>query len=128
MYLIMDCSQRMVLSFLRLHLKQQLIERLQLERTKNLCRTAKDENGFYSNAFVYSDAMTCSRGNTPLKGEKGRRPNPGRQLENRLFAIEIVCGDINHLVYASVDETIKGGSNLGVEITRVGLEYLKMVI
>ena len=101
---------------------------MQLERTKHDCRTTKDDNGYYSHAFVYSDAMTASKGSTPVKGKKGRRSNPPKQLENRLFAIEVILGDIDLLVYASVDDTISGGANLGVEITRLGLEYLKMVI
>jgi len=112
---------------MRLHLKQQMIERMHLENTKDKCRTEVDENGFFSHAFIYSDAMTLSRGSTPLQGEKNHRPNQGRQLENRLFAVEVVCGPINLLVYVSVDGTIRGGANLGVEITRVGLECLRKV-
>ena len=42
-----DADQKeIILKFLRLHLKQQLTERLQLEKTKKLCKNNKGKTDF----------------------------------------------------------------------------------
>ena len=82
-----------------------------------------DTNGMPMDAFIYSDAMTESKGDTPKEGVK-RQSKQAKHIKNRLFAVEIICGDINMMIYVSVDQTIAGGANLAVEIQRLGLEYL----
>ena len=76
-----------------------------------------------TDAFIYSDAMTESKGDTPKEGVN-RQSKQHKHIKNRLFAVEVICGEIDMMIYVSVDQTIAGGANLGIEIQRLGLEFL----
>ena len=76
-----------------------------------------------TDAFIYSDAMTESKGDTPKEGVT-RQSKQQKSIKNRLFACEVICGPVNLMLYISVDNTIAGGANIAIEIQRVGLEYL----
>ena len=78
-------------------------------------------------AFIYSDAMTESRGDCPKEG-KTRHSNPGKVIKNRLFAVQVVCGPIDEILYISVDQTIAGGANLAVEIQRLAIAELSKML
>jgi hypothetical protein len=78
-------------------------------------------------AFIYADAMTEQRGDTPKEGKK-RHSNPGKVIKNRLFAAQIVCGPIDAILYISIDQTIAGGANLAVEVQRVAIDYLSKLL
>jgi hypothetical protein len=78
-------------------------------------------------AFVYSDAMTESKGDCPKEGKK-RHSNQGKVIKNRLFAVQVVCGPIDAILYISVDQTIAGGANLAVEIQRVAIDELTKML
>ena len=145
-----DNQRKIVLQFLRLHLKQQQTERLRLEKVKKMC--AEDFGKFFSKliiylfrilvfilifvldakgmpkyAFVYSDAMTESRGDCPKEGKK-RHSNPGNVIKNRLFAVQVICGPIDAILYVSVNQTISGGANLAIEIQRVAIAELTKLL
>jgi len=75
-------------------------------------------------AFIYSDAMTESMGSTPRIG-RDRHSKPGKQIRNRLFTVQVICGaDCQFYMNISVDQMISGGANLSIEIQRVALEEL----
>jgi hypothetical protein len=76
-----------------------------------------------TDAFIYSDAMTESKGDVPKEGAQ-RQSKQQKCIKNRLFAVEVICGPVNLMLYVSVDNTMAGGANLAIEIQRVGLEYL----
>jgi hypothetical protein len=78
-------------------------------------------------AFIYSDAMTESRGDCPKVGKK-RHSNPGKVIKNRLFAVQVICGPIDAILYISVDQTIAGGGNLAIEIQRVAISNLTSML
>ena len=71
--------------------------------------------------------MTESAGDSPKEGCQ-RHSNPGKVIKNRLFAVQVVCGTIDVILYISVDQTIPGGANIAVEIQRVALDYLAKVL
>jgi len=51
-----------------------------------------DVNGQPVAAFIYHDAMTESRCDTPHLFAKGERHSKqGKTISNRVFAVEIVC-------------------------------------
>lgn len=144
-------QRTIVLQFLRLHLKQQQTERLRLELVKKKCATEfgkrlnlsylkrtgllllllllllLDSVGNPKNLFIYADAMTESAGDSPKEGCQ-RHSTPGKVIKNRLFAVQIVCGSIDNILYISVDQTMPGGANIAVEIQRVALDYLSKVL
>ena len=78
-------------------------------------------------AFIYSDAMTESKGNCPKEGKK-RHSNPGKVIKNRLFAVQVVSGPIDAILYISVDQTMAGGANLAVEIQRIAIDHLTKML
>ncbi len=82
-----------------------------------------DKNGMPTDAFVYADAMTESKGDTPKEGV-GRQSKQSKHIKNRLFAVEVISGDVHIMLYVSVDQTIPGGANVAVEIQRLALDYL----
>ena len=86
-----------------------------------------DAKGMPKYAFIYADAMTESRGDTPKEGKK-RHSNPDKVIKNRLFAAQVVCGPIDAILYISVDQTISGGANLAVEIQRVAIDHLTKML
>ena len=49
-------------------------------------------------AIIYADAMTLSRGDTPSEG-RGRKSSPGKVISNRLFAVQIIAGDIDVMLF-----------------------------
>ena len=78
-------------------------------------------------AFIYTDAMTEQRGDTPKEGKK-RHSNPGKVIKNRLFAAQIISGPIDAILYISVDQTISGGANIAVEVQRVAIDHLTKML
>ena len=83
----------------------------------------KDAKGNPQKCLIYADAMTLSRGDTPKEGKK-RRSNPGKVISNRLFAVQIIAGDVDTMLHVNVDQTIPGGANLAIEIQRLALQHL----
>ena len=86
-----------------------------------------DANGMPKYAFIYSDAMTESRGDCPKKGKK-RHSTPGKVIKNRLFAVQVISGPIDAILYISLDQTIAGGANLAVEIQRIAIDELTKML
>ena len=82
-----------------------------------------DAEGNPTDAFIYSDAMTESKGDTPKEFVK-RHSKPTNPIKNRLFAVEVISGPVNLMLYISVDATILGGANIAVEIQRKALQFL----
>ena len=80
-----------------------------------------DKDGIPTDAFVYSDAMTESKGNTQVVNRQSKQ---AKYIKNRLFAAEVICGPVDLMLYVSVDNTMAGGANLAIEIHRLALEYL----
>jgi hypothetical protein len=63
-------------------------------------------------AYIFSDALTSSRGDTPKEGV-GRHSKPGATILNRVFGSQVVCGTIDFIMFTSVD-MVKGGANLAI--------------
>ena len=82
-----------------------------------------DANGMPTDAFIYSDAMTESKGDTPKEGVE-RQSKQAKSIKNRLFAVEVISGPVHLMLYVSTDNTMLGGANLAIEIQRLALGYL----
>jgi hypothetical protein len=67
--------------------------------------------------------MTTLTGNTPKIGDH-RSSKISKQITNRLFGVQVICGPIHFMMYISVDNMICGGSNLAIEIQRKSIEKL----
>ena len=74
-----NIHREVVLKFLRLHLKQQQLEREHLELMRAEAREGKQ-------IFIYSDAMTESKGSTPKEGILNQS-KPGKYAKCFLFSI-----------------------------------------
>ena len=44
----------------------------------------------------------------------------GSYITNRVFAVQVICGPIDYLMYVCVDQLISGGANLAIEVQRLG--------
>lgn len=97
-----------------------------LEDTKERCSRTEFRDGRQQpiEAFFYSDAMTESMGSTPKVGKFGNQSKPGKQIRNRLFTVQIICGALSYHINISVDQLVKGGANLAIEIQRVAMNHL----
>jgi hypothetical protein len=60
-------------------------------------------------------------GNTP-KFSKLRQENQNNVIENRNIGVHMVCGPIDDWISISTDNTIPGGANVMVEVTRMAIE------
>ena len=121
-----DAQRLVVLAFKRLHLRQQTNERRHMELVKERCSkftVAADGKRQPREAFIYSDAMTESTGSTPKVG-RDRHSKPSKQIKNRLFTVQVICGDLNYYMNLSVDQLMPGGANLAIEIQRIAMERL----
>ena len=67
--------------------------------------------------------MTTLTGNTPKIGDH-RSSKVGKQITNRLFGVQVICGPLHFMMYISVDNMISGGANLAIEIQRKSIEKL----
>ena len=78
-----------VLYLRRLHLIQQAREREALDDRRELTRNLKLPNGQPLRLFVFGDAMTSSKGDTPKDG-RGFHQNGGEDLfiQSRLLAYQ----------------------------------------
>ena len=76
-----------IIKFRRLHLKQQQIEREHLELNKARARKLDPATGQPTEAVIFSDAMTSSRGNTPKAGVH-RRSKPGNYKICKIIRIK----------------------------------------
>ena len=48
----------------------------------------------------------------------------GKQIKNRLFTVQVICGDIQYYMNISVDQLMPGGANLAIEIQKIAMEQL----
>ena len=72
--------------------------------------------------------MTKLKGNTPKEGVE-HHSKQTNVIENRLIGVRIICGkDINFMLYISVDQTIRGGSNLFVDVYRTAIEEVSKLL
>ena len=84
-------QRKIIWAMLEAHLRQQQRERTHKEMIKMRC-CETDAHGQPVAAFIYHDAMTEHRGNTPHLFMHGERWHPqGPTISNRVFAVEIVC-------------------------------------
>lgn len=119
-----DAGQRDIIEkYKKAHLMQQETERMHKEMTKQKCREEDPRTGFANEAFIYGDAMTSSTGDIP-KPFIGAISQKGDVIENRLFAVEIICGSLSFVIFVSVNQLINGGANLIIEIQRLSIQKL----
>ena len=67
--------------------------------------------------------MTKGRGDTPKIGVH-RQSKESSAIENRVFGVEVICGDIEFKMTCSVNQLQMGGANLAIEVQRLALEKL----
>jgi hypothetical protein len=87
---IRDQSHReIILKFKRLHLQQQMNERLYMDQNRNNSKI--EINGQPAQFFCLIDAMTCSRGDVPKVGAAFRQSKGEitHQIENRVIGAYI---------------------------------------
>lgn len=84
-------QQQIVEMMLDVHLEQQQREREHKEEVKMRCLEV-DDLGQPKAVFVYHDAMTSKKGETPNMHERGtRKDKEGKTITNRIFAVEVIC-------------------------------------
>ena len=72
-----------------------------------------DANFLLTDVFVYSDAMTESKGDTPKEGVQ-RQSKQAKALKNSLFAVEVISGPFHLMLYVSTYNTISGGARSSI--------------
>jgi hypothetical protein len=117
--LTLDAVRKIV----RLHLQQQQTERQHAENVIHHCVTTYDAKGNPTDGYLDIDGQTVTTGDTP-KYQKLRGERQNNTIENRNIGVHIVCGPINKWVSVSTDNTIPGGANVLIEVTRMAIEIL----
>lgn len=111
----------------RLHLKQQLQERLHLDTNRISCKE-KDERGQPKMALIFSDGMTIFTTNTPKMYKKKSKGEPAKKIESRIIGVEVVCGDIDTMFIYYTDNMVGGGSNIMIEVQRQAIYDLQKLL
>ena len=117
--LTLDAVRKIV----RLHLQQQQTERQHAENVVHQCKTSYDARGNPTDGYVDIDGQTVTTGDTP-KYQKLRGERQNNTIENRNIGVHIVCGPIDKWISVSTDNTIPGGANVLIEVTRMAIEIL----
>ena len=112
-----------VKKWLRIHLIQQQTERQHADNFLDDCEKEYDESGNPKFALIDIDGQTVVTGNTP-KWTKTRNSQQNNIIENRNIGVHMVCGPINEYISISTDNTIPGGANVMIEVTRMAIEIL----
>lgn len=103
----------------RNHLNQQHKERQDLEDRRLMAEEKREK---YSDQPLYAllsaDFMTATRGDTPHYRGEQMSPN---HFEQRVCAVEVVCGDIVGFFVYVVDNLAAKGANVMIEIQRQSL-------
>lgn len=99
-----------VMQYRRLHVRQQMNERIYLE--SNIGKTNHlDPVGQPTSSVAIIDAMTYHRGNTPFEGLENKKDDTDH-IGSRLFGAEVHCGPVHGTFLYYVDNMIPGGGNL----------------
>jgi hypothetical protein len=112
-----------VKKWIRIHLLQQQTERQHADNFLEDCEKEYDERGNPKMALIDIDGQTVITGNTP-KWIKVTNTQQNNVIQNRNIGVHIVCGPINEYISISTDNTIPGGANVMIEITRMAIEIL----
>ncbi len=112
-----------VKKWIRIHLLQQQTERQHADNFLEKCENEYDECGNPQFALIDIDGQTVITGNTP-KWIKETKTQQNNVIENRNIGVHMVCGPINEYVSISTDNTIPGGANVMIEVTRMAIEIL----
>jgi hypothetical protein len=120
-----------VLKWRRLHLKQQQIERDELDRHRMKAR----ELGTLGNpvcCFMMIDAMTEFTTQTPRFGgdwqSKQQGSGQGAHFETRFFGCEVICGGIEGYFIYYTDHFVEKGANVMVEVQRQALADMQALL
>jgi len=77
-------------------------------------------------AFMLADAMSCYAGNTPKVGSEKTRHSKGDRvfMENRIMAVEVVCGPLEYTSLFHSSDIIAGGGNYMIQVLKLAIEQL----
>jgi len=114
-----------VMKFKRAHLMRQMEERAYMERNINRART--EIIGQQPQvAHLLCDAISSWRGNTPKVGGGQFRHSKSDQsfVENRVMAVEMVCGPINCVRLYHSNNLVSSGANYMITVLKQAIEDL----
>jgi hypothetical protein len=114
-----------VMKFKRAHLMRQMEERAYME--ENIHRAKSEVKGHQPQvAHLLCDAISSWRGNTPKVGGGQYRHSKGDQnfVENRVMAVEMVCGPINCVRLYHSNNLVSSGANYMITVLKQALEDL----
>ena len=112
-----------VQKWIKIHLEQQQTERQHADNFLEMCESEYDDAGNPKCALIDIDGQTVITGNTP-KWTKDSKSQQNTVIENRNIGVHMVCGPINEYISISTDNTIPGGANVMIEVTRMAIEIL----
>jgi hypothetical protein len=112
-----------VKKWVRIHLLQQQTERQHADNFLDKCEQDYDDTGNPRFALIDIDGQTVITGDTP-KWTKENQSQQNNKIENRNIGVHMVCGPINEYVSISTNDTIPGGANVMIEVTRMAIEIL----
>jgi len=99
-------------------LKQQAGERLALlGKIREATNSYDAETGNPTHAVFFGDGMTVYAARTPKYGVRAGKRDAAF-FENRVFGVEVYCGQINGEILIHTDDLVRGCSNFIVEVQR----------
>ena len=101
----------------------QHIERQHAENVLHQCKQYED--GKPTGCYIDIDGMTVITCNTPRwNRSRGKHSEAKFQIENRNIGARLVCGPVDVYISINTDDTMPGGGNILVEVTRTCLKIL----
>jgi hypothetical protein len=99
-------------------------QRHDLEKRREQAKTDLDEKGHPRRAFFFNDAFTELKGDSPRFKSVTAKTKGMAKNTNRIFGVEVVCGDIVETFLYYADQFIAGGANILIEVQRQAMSDL----
>ena len=112
-----ELEKNIILTYRRRHIEQQFAERVTLQQ--NIASTYKmDDRDQPSKALLFTDAMTCVKGDTPKYGKGRPSKEDTAHITSRIIGVEVHCGPIHGTILYYTDNLIGSGANITIEVLR----------
>ena len=94
-------------------------ERDYLDKMKLKAATISSATNNHDYFVLLTDAISIWRGNTPKVGTKAEQKavfGKGDQWETRIIGVEAICGNVDTIVFYTIDDMQCGGANVMVSV------------
>lgn len=118
----------LILRLKRLHLLQQAEERMDSNLRKIEALQSRDKDGNPLSVYLEIDGYTEFKTKTPIQNGCRRSKGDTKRIGNRVIGAVVACGPIHTRFVYSLNDLIRGGANIMIEVVRQALYDLGILL